>query len=357
MKVRAGSNPVLGTMAIFVSQLNVEKNESFGQAINKVVKMFVVPELKKRKVKTFKVAGITIEKDGKVKVYLDNEVTALIEFKKQKVDPSDNGKAISVSLEEIKDISWNIKNLAKDTAKIFICDFNSDWWIWDADYKKRADLEKQFEVITNHVVRGSSYVPLKMKKQQKVSFFKDEEDNLKKTLPDIWRRNITVSQKYRGIMSYDGNYFDLFIHAQELYILGYYYSSIVMSRIAAEQALVRILIKVGKALDIYKPTKPGKRKDLKGIYQLVETCRDKVIFSDKKYPINTTSAKKLLQIADMGNALVHTKSNLDTLNTYKGQALLCMDNLQYIIKNHLNFVSDTKMVSGYKPGSKSTRLK
>ena len=172
----------------------------------------------------------------------------------------------------------------------------------------------------------------------------------------MWTRHITVSQRYRGAMVYDGNYFDLFYHAQKLYVLGYYYSSIVICRTAAEQALVRILLKVGKGFEIYYPKKKGGRLMIKGIRDLVKTCLDSKLFRGK-YPINKTAEKKLNDIAVTANDLVHPKHDLDALNVYKSNALKCMDNLQYVIKNHLNFIKDTGTVSGYKISSSVKRLK
>ena len=155
-------------------------------------------------------------------------------------------------------------------------------------------------------------------------------------------------------MVYDGNYFDLFSHAQELYVLGYYYSTIIVCRTAAEQALVRILIKVGKGFDIYKQTK-GKER-LKSIEQLVETCRSYSLFRGK-YPISKISAKKLNGISILASELVHPKHDLDALDVYKGNALKCMDNLQYVIRNHLNFIKDTGTVSGYRMAGSARRLR
>jgi len=34
-----------------------------------------------------------------------------------------------------------------------------------------------------------------------------------------------------------------------------------------------------------------------------------------------------------------------------------MDNLQYVVKNHLNFIKDTGVVSGYKITGSAKRLK
>ena len=70
-------------MAIFVQNENVKNNQSFGQVINKAIKEYIEPELKQR---GFASAGIEILSDETHKVYLDNEVQLLIEFKKKKVN-------------------------------------------------------------------------------------------------------------------------------------------------------------------------------------------------------------------------------------------------------------------------------
>jgi len=139
-------------------------------------------------------------------------------------------------------------------------------------------------------------------------------------------------------------------------VLGFYYSSIIICRSAAEQALIRILTKVGQGLEIYRKSKKG-RKEIKGIKELVTSCRNRNNFSTKKCPINKTAEKKLMAISYIASNLVHPKHDLDELEAYKKQAIKCMDNLQYVIKNHLNFVKDTGVVSGYRLTGSAKRLK
>jgi len=98
-------------MAIFVPHNNVENEESFGQAVNKVLKFYVEHEVKARKAKNFTAAGVEIFKNGEHKVYLDNEVQISIKFKKSKIKPSDQGKLINVDLQEIEDLKWYDKKL------------------------------------------------------------------------------------------------------------------------------------------------------------------------------------------------------------------------------------------------------
>ena len=343
-------------MAIFVQNENVKSNQSFGQAINKACKEYIEPELKQRKLSDFTSAGIELLPDGTRKIYLNDEVQLLLEFKKRKVSPSDTGKPISVDLQEIKNIKWYDSKLNKRSAKILVVHFNKDWWIWNADLKNMEDLENKFKITTTHKVRGGGYLPLNIRRQEKGEFFDGWKTGLKKELPAMWKRHLTVSQRYKGVMVYDGNYFDLFSHAQELYMLGYYYASIVVCRTAAEQALIRILSKVGKGFEIYYPKKNGRKRMIKGIRDLVKTCRERKLFG-RKFPINKTAENKLLKIAEIANDLVHPKSDLSTLENYKRDALKCMDNLQYVIKNHLNFVKDTGIVSGYRFSGSAKRLK
>ncbi|MFA4830661.1 MAG: hypothetical protein WC862_02040 [Patescibacteria group bacterium] len=343
-------------MAIFIPNENIEKNQSFGQAVNKAVKEYIEPELKRLDLKGFSAAGIEILSDGTHKVCLDQDVQIMLEFKNKKINPSDTGKAINVDLHEIKDVKWHDQKISKSSAKILVIHFNKDWWIWDADFKKGKELEEKFRVTTTHKIRGGGYLPLGMRRQEKKEFLQGWRTGLDKELPAMWKRHITVSQRYRGAMVYDGNYFDLFSHAQELYVLGYYYSSIVVCRTAAEQAIIRILAKVGKGFEIYYPKKNGRKPMIKGIRDLVKTCRDSKLFHDK-YPINKTAEKKLKGIALTANDLVHPKHDLDALDVYEGNALKCMDGLQYVIKNHLNFIKDTGTVSGYKISGSAKRLK
>src|SRR3989344_5469186 len=343
-------------MAVFIPNENIEKNQSFGQAVNKAVKEYIEPELKRLSLKGFSAAGIEILPDRKHKVYLDNNVQVMLEFKNRKVSPSDTGKAINVDLHEIEDVKWHDQKLSKNSAKILVIQFNKDWWIWDADFKKIGGLEEKFRITTTHKIRGGGYLPLEMRKQEKKEFLHGWRTGLEKELSAMWTRHITVSQRYRGVMVYDGNYFDLFTQAQELYVLGYYYSSIIVCRTAAEQALIRILLKVGKGFEIYYPKKKGRKPMIKGIIDLVKTCRDSKLFHGK-YPINKTAEKKLNEIAVIANNLVHPKHDLDALDVYKDNTLKCMDNLQYVIKSHLNFIKDTGTFSGYKFSGSAKRLK
>lgn len=341
-------------MAIFIPYNHIESNQSFGQVVNKVRTEYINPELKKRKITNFSVAGVEINNRTNYKVYLNDEVQIMLEFKRRKIKPSDTGKAINVDLQEIKDVRWFDKKINKKSAKILVIRFNKNWWILDTDFKDNKELEEKFRFTKIHKVRGGGYLPLHLRRQERGDFFKQWTAGLQQELPNMWKRHITVSQRYRGCIVYDGNYYDLFSHAQELYILGYYYATITLCRTAAEQALISILVNKGKGFEIYKQTR-GKRK-LKSIEQLVETCRSYSLFRNK-YPINKTAAKKFNEISNIASSLIHPKKDLSSLNDYKPIALKCMDNLDYIIKKHLNFIKDTGVVSGYKIAGSANRLK
>jgi|GEM_PF-2671250 len=341
-------------MAIFIPHSNVEHNKSFGQAINKIKQVYIDPALAKRQLADFASVGIEIFKNGTSKIYFDDEVHFLIELKNKRISPTDVGKSINIALHDIKDLRWNDKTLNKHSAKILIVRFSKDWWIYYADFRKIKGLEEKFKIIQTFTIRGGGHLPLKMRREQRCDFMKNYRSVLENELPQMWRRHVTVSQKYTGVMAYDGNYFDLFLHAQELYVLGFYYSSIVICRTAAEQALITILTNKGRGLEIYK-REAAKRK-LKSIEHLVETCRSYELFK-KKYPINKVAARKINQISKIASQLVHPKNNLEELEKYKKDAIKCMDNLQYIIKKHLNFIKDTGVVSGYRLAGPSQRLK
>lgn len=344
-------------MVFIVPNENVETKQSYGQAINKVLNEHIGPELKRLGIKDFTSAGIEFFDDGHCRVYVDEGMEMVIGFKKRKVSPDDTGKRLNLDLKDIKDVEWAGAGLQKESAKVFVIRFSKDWWIYGADFKKRKDLEESFKVTTTHKVRGSGYLPLEMLRQTKQLFVKEWKQGLEKELPLMWRRHVTVSQKYRGVMVYDGNYFDLFVHAQELYVLGYYYASVVVCRSAAEQALMSILLKSGKSFDIYYDRKPGKKAAMaKGIKDLVSACRDKDLFP-VKFPITKVSESKLMEIAAIANDLVHLKSDLAELDAYKKDALRCMGNLFFVIKRHLNFVKDTGKVSGFRASGKAKRLK
>lgn len=343
-------------MAIFIPNKNIEDNQGFGQAVNKVIKEYIDPEIKQLKLRGFRSAGIEIFKDGSSKVYFDDNVEIVLEFKNKKIKPEDNGKEISVDLLNIKNVEWQDKKLSKNSAKILIVHFSKDWWIWSANFNKIKGLEDKYRITTTHKIRGGGYLPLQLRKQEKKDFINGWKIGLDGELNQMWKRYLTTTQKLRGVMVYDGNYFDLFFHAQELYILGYYYSSAVICRSAAEQALISILTKVGKGFEIYYPKKEGKNRMVKGIKDLVETCRNAKLFTGK-CPINATAEKKLIEIARIANDLVHPKQDISTSDSYKYKALKCMENLQYVIKKHLNFVKDTGNVSGYRFTGSTKRLK
>jgi len=339
-------------MSIFVPNKNVSEGVSYGQAINKALKEYVQPELKHRGMTTFSTAGIEILKGGKSRVFLDGEVEVFIEFKNGKINPGDVGKDVKVSLEDIKDIGWQVPKTRNGAARIFLTRFNQDWWIWDANLQNKPDLVNYFKTTQTFTVRGGGHLPLKIRKQQKDDFTQGWRKGLTDEIPKMWKRHITVSQRYSGAMVYDGNYFDIFVHAQEMFVLGYFYTSVILCRTAAEQALIQILIKSGKGLDIYKR---GTRR-LKSIEELVEACRNYSLFG-RKPPISKISAKKLNAISTTASELVHPKNDLKGHDSYKEQALDCMDGLYSVIRKHLNFVKDTGVVSGYRLAGNAKRLK
>src|SRR3989344_7197404 len=133
-------------MAIFIPNENIEKDQNFGQAVNKAVKEYIKPELRCRNLKGFGSAGIEIFSNGTHKVYFDNDVQIMLEFKNRKLNPNNTGKSVNVDLHEINDVKWHDKELNKNSAKILIIHFNKNWWIWGADFKKNKGLEEKFKV-------------------------------------------------------------------------------------------------------------------------------------------------------------------------------------------------------------------
>ena len=170
-------------MAIFVPNENVEKNQSFGQAINKALKEYIEPELKQSGLKDFGAAGIEIPPDGNHRVFLNDSVRIMLEFKNRKFNPSDTGKPINVDLHDIKDVKWHDPSLGRESTNILVVHFNKDWWIWDADFKKMKDIENKFKVTTTHKIRGGGYLPLTMRRQEKGEFLHGWKAGLEKELP------------------------------------------------------------------------------------------------------------------------------------------------------------------------------
>lgn len=339
-------------MPIFIPAEHVTEDNSFGQVVNRLRKEYIDPELKLRSIETFAAAGIEIH--GKEhRVYLDDEVSIEIDFKERKIQPPDAGKPISLKLQEIKDISWHDAAINKASAKILLIHFNKNWWILKADLGKQKHLKEKLEYKQTWKVRGSSYLPLNLRRQEKETTLKQWRNNFEKDLPSVWKRHVTISQRYNGLIVYDGNYYDLFLEAQNHYILGNFFVAILLCRAAAEQALIRILLKSGKGFDIYKKN-DGKK--LKSIEELVRACRSYSLFKSK-YPLSKIAAKKLNALSNIASDLVHPKVELDEMNKYKDKALHCMDIIHLVIKKHLNFVKDTGTLSGYRPSGQVKRLK
>lgn len=338
-------------MAVFVPQKKVDDNTGFGRLINEFSREYVSPELTKRNVASFYCALIELVDADTRHILLDEEVHVILEFKNRKLDPGDTGKRIPINLKEIKNVSWPLKGIRRNSAKILMIHFNNDWWILKTDFRKHPELEARYKLTTTHKVRGGGYLPLSMLRKQKSEYLSKWQKGLQVELPGMWKRYVAVSQKYRGAMVYDGNYFDLFMHANDLFVLGYYYTVIILCRTAAEQALVTLLMNRGKAFDIYKTN--GK---IKSLQDLVGTCRSHSVFG-RRLPINKSSAKKLNEVARLAGDIVHPKQDLGELDQYKDDAIKCMDYLYYVIKSHLNFIKDTGTVSGYKIKGTVKRLK
>ncbi|MDD2625811.1 MAG: hypothetical protein PHR55_03545 [Bacilli bacterium] len=318
---------------------------------NDIIKKYVFKIAKDRKIEQYSIVGIEILKDNTLEVSFDDEVRLQINFKDKKTVINSNQKQIKINLQDIRDIKW-IKGFKKGSAKIIVWHFNKDYYVLYANLRNREDIANEFKVTRTCNIRGGGFLPLSERRKERDLFMSGWKKIIEDELPLMWNRSITVSQRYKGPMVYDGNYFDLFDHAQGLYILGYYYPVIILCRSAVEQALISILIKSGHPYEIYKKKGSG---NIKSIENLVSTCRSYVLF-EKKPLINKTSAKKIGEINRIASDLVHLKQELKTLNSYKKDALLCMDNLHYVIKTHLNFIKDTGVVSGYKITGKTKRL-
>jgi hypothetical protein len=236
---------------IIIPNKNLELNISYGEVVNKITKEYVLPEVEKRKIKQYEIVGIEILKDENIKIYFNYELKLMLEFKDKQIQIKDKQKKIKIDLHNIKNIKWNNKELQKDSAKIVIWYFNKDYCILCWDLKNRKDIISKFKGTKTYNLRGGGFLPLKERKKEKDVFFQGWKKIIEDELSAMWLRNITVSQKYKGPIVYDGNYFDLFNHAQGLYILGYYYPTIILCRSAIEQALISILLKSGHPYEIY----------------------------------------------------------------------------------------------------------
>ena len=113
-------------MSIFIPNENIEKNQSFGQVVNKALKEYIEPEMKRMGLKDFRSAGVEILLNHAHKVYFDNDVLIKIEFKDKKLNLNNVGKLAGLDLKEIKDIEWYDQKLNKNSAKILIVHFNKD---------------------------------------------------------------------------------------------------------------------------------------------------------------------------------------------------------------------------------------
>ena len=330
---------------IIIPNKNVEEDNSYGTAVNIIIEKYT-------KRSDFGVVLLELGEKGDVKNMLfDESVKMTIEFNREKIlEKAKKNRNLQIKLGQLKKIGWTKKQVSEETVKIILWRFDKDYWILNYDFKDNLKLFKKI-IVKTVKVRGGGYLPFEMRKQEKEEFMKGLRDELEKELPAMWSRYLTTTQRYRGTMCYDGNYFDLFSHAQDLFILGHYFETIQLCRIATEQALLSILAKSGNIKSAYR-----NGNKIKSIEGLVEACRNKKLFP-KKFPIDKISAKKLNKISNKAGDLTHLKLELVEEDKYKEDALFCMDNLSSVIKKHLNFIKDTKQTSGYKISGKAKRLK
>ena len=80
--------------------------------------------------------------------------------------PSDTGKPIVLDLKEIKNFVWSDAKLNRDSAKILVVHFNSNWWIYYADFRKQKELKEKFKVTQTFKIRGGGYLPLKIRRKE-----------------------------------------------------------------------------------------------------------------------------------------------------------------------------------------------
>jgi hypothetical protein len=129
-------------MGIIIPDKSVRENNGYGRTINQLMEIFVLPEMKKRKIKEKDFQAVIVElfdDDRRSKMYFNKEATFIFSFKKQA--PTRRGP-IKVRLEELKGIKWNDKDLNPDSAKFFIIKWNKDYWVLGFDFRYNKNMAK-----------------------------------------------------------------------------------------------------------------------------------------------------------------------------------------------------------------------
>lgn len=151
---------------------------------------------------------------------------------------------------------------------------------------------------------------------------------------------------FLGKVLEDGNYFDLFVRARDNYILGWFSSTLILSRVTAEQLCIGLLEGGGLADLKWESKVKQKQKTLDG---LIAVCKTKGLLT-KQQPL------KLGKIKAWSEAIIHAKGQLKPEARYEANAFSSLEFLGQIISERFNYVAKAGRVSGYKYQGQTKRL-
>jgi len=125
------------------------------------MKIFILDEMRQKKISDFKAAIIEIFDDGrKPKLYIKEQAQFFLTFKNRQLNKKDFHKIITVDLKEIKTIEWDEKILDKNSAKIFIIKWSEACWILGFDFRYNKELALKKKERANEFLNASKKLSL-----------------------------------------------------------------------------------------------------------------------------------------------------------------------------------------------------
>lgn len=169
-------------------------------------------------------------------------------------------------------------------------------------------------------------------------------DNFVRLVPEMARRQKKIGTL--GKVLEDGNYFDLFIRARDNYIFGWFSSTLVISRIVAEQICVKLLEDSGNEDLKWEDETKQKQKTLG---PLIKACKRKELLSKFQ-------SQKLEKVKNWSEEVIHAKGGLKSESSYKTNAFASLKLLGQLISEKFDYIAKTGRTGGYKYLGQTKRL-